>query len=42
MKRLLDDTAALDAALRLGAERAAAIANPICDEAERIVGFLPR
>ena len=33
---------ALDAALRLGAERAEAIADPIVAEAERIVGFLPR
>ena len=42
MQRLLDDPAALDAALRLGAERAAAIAEPIVAEAERMVGFLPR
>jgi tryptophanyl-tRNA synthetase len=42
MRRLLDDPAAVDAALRLGAERAAAIADPIVTEAERIVGFLPR
>jgi len=42
MQRLLDDPASLDAALRLGAERAEAIANPIVAEAERIVGFLPR
>jgi tryptophanyl-tRNA synthetase len=32
----------LDAILRQGAARAAAIANPIVDEAERIVGFLGR
>jgi tryptophanyl-tRNA synthetase len=32
----------LDAILRQGAARAAAIANPIVDEAERIVGFLSR
>jgi tryptophanyl-tRNA synthetase len=32
----------LDATLQAGARRAAAIANPIVDEAERIVGFLPR
>jgi uncharacterized circularly permuted ATP-grasp superfamily protein len=38
----LGDPAALDAALRLGAERAAAVADPIVAEAERIVGFLPR
>lgn len=42
MRRLLDDPGALDAALRLGAEQAEAIANPIVAEAERIVGFLPR
>ncbi|MBV1795824.1 tryptophan--tRNA ligase [Siccirubricoccus sp. G192] len=42
MARLLGDPAALDAALRLGAEQAEAIANPIVAEAERIVGFLPR
>jgi tryptophanyl-tRNA synthetase len=42
MTRLLGDKAALDAALRLGAERAEAIADPIVAEAERIVGFLPR
>ncbi len=42
MARLLQDHGALDAALRLGADRAAAIADPIVTEAERIVGFLPR
>jgi tryptophanyl-tRNA synthetase len=42
MARLLGDPAALDAALRLGAERAAAVADPIVAEAEKIVGFLPR
>jgi tryptophanyl-tRNA synthetase len=42
MNRLLQDPAALDALLRQGAERADAIAAPICDEAERLVGFLPR
>jgi tryptophanyl-tRNA synthetase len=42
MARLLGDPAALDAALRLGAERARAIAEPIVAETERIVGFLPR
>ena len=42
MQRLLGDHAALDAALRLGAQRAAAIAEPIVTEAERVVGFLPR
>ena len=38
--RLLDDPAALDAVLRDGAQRAAAIADPIVAEAERLVGFL--
>jgi len=38
--RLLADPGHVDAILRRGAERAAAIANPIVDEAERIVGFL--
>ena len=42
MRHLLNDPGALDAALRLGAQRAAAIAEPIVTEAERIVGFLPR
>jgi tryptophanyl-tRNA synthetase len=42
MARLLGDPGALDAALRLGAERAEAIANPIVAEVERVVGFLPR
>jgi tryptophanyl-tRNA synthetase len=39
---LLADPAQLDAILQSGARRAAAIATPIVDEAERIVGFLPR
>jgi tryptophanyl-tRNA synthetase len=38
--RLLDDPAGLDAILRKGSERAAAIADPIVAEAERLVGFL--
>ncbi len=42
MRRLLGDAGALDAALRLGAERARAVADPIVAEAERLVGFLPR
>jgi tryptophanyl-tRNA synthetase len=40
MRRLLADPAAVDAVLRDGAERAAAIADPIVAEAERLVGFL--
>ena len=40
--RLLTDPAALDAALRLGAERAEAIATPILKRTKEIVGFLPR
>ena len=42
MSRLLDDPATLDLQLRLGADRADAIATPICDRAEEIVGFLRR
>ena len=38
--RLLADPAALDAILHKGSERAAAIADPIVAEAERLVGFL--
>ena len=40
--RLVTDPAALDAALRVGAERADAIAAPIVRRAKEIVGFLPR
>jgi tryptophanyl-tRNA synthetase len=32
----------VDAALRKGADRAAAIADPIVTKAEELVGFLPR
>jgi tryptophanyl-tRNA synthetase len=39
-RRLLNDPASVDAVLRNGAERAAAIADPIVAEAERLVGFL--
>ena len=39
-RRLLADPAAVDAVLRDGAARAAAIADPIVAEAERLVGFL--
>ena len=39
-KRLLDDRDALDGILRDGAARAAALADPIVAEAERLVGFL--
>ena len=39
-RRLLDDPASVDAVLRDGARRAAALADPIVDEAERLVGFL--
>ncbi len=39
-RRLLADPAGVDAVLRDGAERAAAIADPIVGEAERLVGFL--
>ena len=40
MRRLLADTATIDAVLRDGAGRAAALAEPIVKEAERLVGFL--
>ena len=39
-QRLLGDPASVDAVLRDGAERAAAIADPIVAEVERLVGFL--
>ena len=39
-RRLLADPGSVDAVLRDGAQRAAAIANPIVAEAERLVGFL--
>ncbi len=42
MKRLLSDPGAVDAALRLGADRARSVADPIVAEVERLVGFLPR
>ncbi len=40
MQRLCDDPAAVDAVLRDGAERARAIAEPVLEEAYRVVGFL--
>jgi tryptophanyl-tRNA synthetase len=40
-QQVLDDQAALDALLHEGAARAAAIADPILREVERLVGFLP-
>ena len=39
-RRLLADPATIDRVLRAGAERAAAIADPIVAETERLVGFL--
>jgi tryptophanyl-tRNA synthetase len=39
-QRLLADPSGVDVVLRDGAERAAAIADPIVAEAERLVGFL--
>ncbi len=41
-RRLMADIPALDALLRQGAARAAAIATPILAEAEALVGLLPR
>jgi tryptophanyl-tRNA synthetase len=42
MNALMADTAALDAILRDGADKANAIAQPILAEAKQLVGFLPR
>ena len=39
MRRLMADTAEIDRVLRDGAERAAAIADPVVDEVKKIVGF---
>jgi tryptophanyl-tRNA synthetase len=41
-QKLLADHAFIDKTLQSGGRRAAAIADPIVDEAERIIGFLPR
>ncbi len=41
-RRRLDDTGSIISILRTGAERAAAIADPIVAEAERLVGFMGR
>jgi tryptophanyl-tRNA synthetase len=41
-EKLLADPGHIDGVLQNGGRRAAAIADPIVDEAERIVGFLPR
>jgi tryptophanyl-tRNA synthetase len=41
-ERLLEDQSHIDGILQSGGRRAAAIADPIVGEAERIVGFLPR
>ena len=40
MQRLCDDPAAVDSVLRDGAERARAIAEPVIEEAYRVVGYL--
>ena len=42
MKRLMDDPAELDRILARGAEKAAAIAEPVLAEVYETVGFLPR
>ncbi|QTN19993.1 tryptophan--tRNA ligase [Brevundimonas sp. AJA228-03] len=39
MRRLMDDPAEIDRVLKDGAERAAAIADPVVDEVKQIVGF---
>ncbi len=41
-REFLADPTSLNKLLASGAQRAAAIADPIVDEAERLVGFLPR
>jgi tryptophanyl-tRNA synthetase len=40
MRRLMADPAGIDAILRKGAEKAAALAEPIMDDVRRIVGFV--
>jgi tryptophanyl-tRNA synthetase len=40
VRRLMDDTASVDAVLRRGAERARALAEPILAEVQDVVGFL--
>ncbi|NRG16767.1 tryptophan--tRNA ligase [Rhizobiales bacterium] len=40
MRRLIDDPAHIDAVLKDGAERAAAIAEPVLHDVKRIAGFL--
>jgi tryptophanyl-tRNA synthetase len=42
MTELMTDTAALDAILRDGADKANAIAQPILADVKHLVGFLPR
>ncbi len=39
MRRLMADTAEIDRVLKDGAERAAAVADPVVDEVKKIVGF---
>ena len=39
MRRLMNDTTEIDRVLKDGAERAAAIADPVVDEVKKIVGF---
>ena len=39
MRRLMDDPAEIDRALKSGAERAAEIADPVVEEVKKIVGF---
>jgi tryptophanyl-tRNA synthetase len=39
MRELMDNPGEIDAALRSGAERADAIAEPVMEEVRRIVGF---
>ena len=39
MRRLMNDPAEIDRVLKDGAERAAAVADPVVDEVKKIVGF---
>ena len=39
MRRLMADPAEIDRVLKDGAERAAAVADPVVDEVKKIVGF---
>ena len=42
LRRLMDDPAYVDSVLASGAERAAAIADPVLDEVHEVVGLAAR